>query len=72
MRKRTVSELTRLAFIYAEQDRLGYADAVRQSDPEWYTEAMQLVKEMRAYRMKRWGKSRNDALEEIQNTQVSE
>lgn len=61
MKKYATSELLRLACIYAEQDRLGLIDAYSGCDsPE--DEAMkaewtEYVKQLRAYRLKRWGKT---------------
>ena len=53
----THDELTRLAFLYAEQDREGMArcwgmDSVEGKD------AAKLAKRFRDHRMKRWGKTR--------------
>lgn len=60
MTKLKVSELLRLACIYAEDDRLGYADAYPAGAPE-RAEALDLVRQLRAYRTKRWGKSKLEA-----------
>ena len=61
-KKLPVDELFRLALIFAEDDRLSFADAVRDSDPEEYAKALDYVKQFRAYRRKRWGKTQ---LEEV-------
>jgi len=52
--KRSVSELLRLACIYAEQDRIGMAHC---DGGEEGKKAAQLAKEIRAYRLKRWGRT---------------
>lgn len=60
--RRKVGELMRLAFLYAQQDREGFLDAIRNSgmdDEERETRA--LIKELRQYRLKRWGKTKYEA-----------
>lgn len=54
----TVDEMLRLACIYAEQDRESYLEAVKDSDPEWAEEARRFLEQLRAYRKKRWGKTK--------------
>jgi hypothetical protein len=54
--KRTIDELTRLAFVWAEEDRLAYADCYPKDTPE-YLEALADAKSFREYRMKRWGRT---------------
>ena len=53
------SELLRKACIYAEQDRLGLID-VYSGNPEEpvVADAFQFLKELKAYRIKRWGKTK--------------
>lgn len=55
-KKRTVNELTRLAFIYAELDRDSMAKCCQPGD-EYGQRQAQLAKEFREYRIKRWGKT---------------
>lgn len=55
--KRSVSELLRLACVYAEQDRYGYSLCDAGEDGK---EAAKLAKELRFYREKRWGESKYD------------
>jgi hypothetical protein len=62
-KKWSVSELLRLACIYAEQDRMAMAEA---DGGEYGQEAKQLALAIRKYRIKRWGTT---ALEEdLKNT----
>jgi hypothetical protein len=60
MPRLTIDELTRLAFIYGEQDRMGLADACG-FDTRDGKRALSVAKQMRAYRMKRWGKTALEA-----------
>jgi hypothetical protein len=70
--KLSVSELLRLACIYAEDDRQGFADAYAKDTPE-RAEALDLVRQLRAYRLKRWGKTKlESALESGTPTPVAE
>ena len=55
MTKLSVSELLRLACIYAERDQEAYSQCTKESDPEWSQEADEFVKQIHDYRMKRWG-----------------
>lgn len=52
----TVDELTRLAFLWAEQDRLSFAECQHAGSPE-RIEAEEMVRLLTAYRVKRWGKT---------------
>lgn len=52
-KKWTVDEMTRLAFIHAEDDRRSMAEA--QGDNEYGRECTELADAMHAYRTKRWG-----------------
>jgi len=61
-----VDELTRLAFIYAEQDREAFVEACG-NQPEG-KEAAELVKQLRKYRTKRWGKTQYES--DIENADV--
>lgn len=58
----TEDELLRLACVYAEQDRESLMSAYEhmKSDPE-YKAAKEFAKRVRAYRLKRWGKSKSEA-----------
>lgn len=61
MNKRiSLSELTRLAFIYAEQDRLSFAECQPKGSVE-EKEAYDLAAKFNRYRMKRWGKTQFEA-----------
>jgi hypothetical protein len=55
----SVSELTRLAFIHAEQDAWGLVEAWKGA-PE-AAQFENLAKQFYAYRMKRWGKTEHEA-----------
>ncbi len=50
------TELTRLAFIWAEQDRSSLADAWPKGSDEAKKAALQ-AKQLRDYRMRRWGRT---------------
>jgi len=57
MKKLSVDELTRLAFVWAEQDRAALADCYHGVGPE-AQEAYGHAKQLKEYRLKRWGKTR--------------
>lgn len=59
MKKIPVKRLQELAFVWAEQDRAGLADAWGYETPEG-KKALDEAKQLREYRLKRWGKSRRD------------
>ncbi len=61
MKKLRVDELTRLAFIWAEQDRDAMADAWPKGSVE-RAEALAVLKQLRDYRMKRWGRTRLESI----------
>jgi hypothetical protein len=68
--KRSFSHLVQLAFIYAEADRLAYADADKGPDGE---EAKALAGEFNKLRMKRWGKTKLErALEDATPVDIHE
>lgn len=58
----TVDELTRLAFIYGEQDRAtlldAYANCTSEADEALKKELRDLIKRMHDYRVNRWGRAR--------------
>lgn len=60
MKRLTVDELTRLAFIHAESDRQDFANCNPEGSVE-REEALKFVKQAHAYRMKRWGKTKLEA-----------
>lgn len=62
MKKLPVDELTRLAFVWAEQDRLSLADAWGMDKSPEGREAMSEAAQLRKYRMKRWGRTKGDTL----------
>lgn len=55
-----VDELTRLAFIYGEQDRRSYAESYPRDATE-YILAKNEANQMHAYRVKRWGLTQLEA-----------
>lgn len=55
--KLPIDELLRLACIYAERDQMEYLNAVH-ADPEEVAETREYLRQLRAYRLKRWGKTR--------------
>lgn len=59
-KRRSVSELTRLAFIGAERDSASLADAWPVGS-EQRKEALSLASQFLAYRMKRWGMTQLEA-----------
>ncbi len=64
--KLSVSELLRLACIWAEQDREAFIMATGRcdspSDVEAREKAEQFIEQVRAYRRKRWGRTGGDEL----------
>ena len=56
-----VDELLRLACIYAERDQLEYLDAVSASDPEEARKTRDYLKQLREYRMRKWGRTKLEA-----------
>lgn len=59
-KKLPTSELLRLACLYAEQDRQAWLDSIDADDPMWgdmREENQQFLAQLRAYRIKRWGKT---------------
>ena len=68
-----VDELMRLAFLYAEQDREGYLDAISTTDNEGEkAETRALINRLRKYRLKRWGRTRHESLMEHAETKTVE
>lgn len=61
MAKMAISEMLRLACIYAVQDREGYLHAIEGTDDELEAETKQFIKELEAYRLKRWGRTELEA-----------
>jgi hypothetical protein len=59
--KITIDELTRLAFLWAEQDRAALADAWPKGSPE-RAEAREMASRLKAYRTKRWGLTQMEVL----------
>ncbi len=62
-----INELMRLAFIYAEQDRGSLAGCYTEGAPE-RDEAINLYEQLKAYRLKRWGRTLGDKLDEIKTS----
>jgi hypothetical protein len=51
-RGREADELTRLAFVYAEQDRKSFLEAIRNANmPDEVKETKALIRELRSYRL---------------------
>lgn len=66
-KKLTVDEMLRLACCYAERDQEAFLAAMdncrgRAEDDEIIARAEEFIKKVRAYRLKRWGKTRLEAL----------
>lgn len=61
--KLKINELTRLAFIYAEQDRRSLGDAYSEGSEE-RKQYYELAEQFRQYRLKKWGKTEGDVLDE--------
>ena len=61
VRSLSVDELTRLAFIWAEQDRAAMAEAWAEGTPE-RAEAENQYQQLKAYRTKRWGRTQMEAI----------
>ncbi len=63
MAKLKVDELLRLACIYAETDREGYIDAIKNTGNEDEIKGEKaFLDQLQAYRKKRWGKTQLEAL----------
>lgn len=56
-----MDELTRLAFIFGQQDREAMAEAWPSGSPE-RAEADALAKEMETYRKRKWGRTKLEAV----------
>lgn len=61
MKKTQEDELTRMAFLWAEQDRSSLADCWPLGSPE-RAEAREQAKQLRDYRLQRWGKTKLEGL----------
>lgn len=72
----TVDELLRLACLYAEQHQLDYAVAIAGTGDDWdetKAETEQFIKQVRAYRLKRWGKTKLEgAMDNMKPVTVAE
>lgn len=65
MPKLPISELLRLACMFAEQDRKSFIECYGKSpDDPVAVEAREFVEQLHAYRVKRWGKSRHEVVAE--------
>lgn len=63
MKKLPINELLRLACYYAEQDRETYLDCIKDAgNQKDIDDTKQLIKQLREYRHKRWGKFRIEQL----------
>lgn len=54
--KLPASELLRLACQYATNDQESFLEAIGDTDPEAKADTEDFLKQLRAYRRKRWGK----------------
>lgn len=61
MKRLSVDELTRRAFIWAEQDRAGLADSWPVGSRE-RKKAQDQYEQLKAYRTKRWGRTKMEAI----------
>lgn len=74
-KKLPVDELLRLACVYAERDQDSYADATRDcpDDKEFHDQAVEFVKQIRKYRLRRWGRTRlEQCLETLEPVSIGE
>lgn len=69
--KLSFDELTRLAFVWAEQDRASLADCWPPGSNERANSKSQ-YDQLKAYRLKRWGRTKGDELDELQRIPLSE
>lgn len=70
MKKLSVDELTRLAFVWAEQDRSSLAQCWPKGSLE-RQEAAEEANQLRQYRLKRWGRTLGDAaLESVKSMPI--
>lgn len=75
MAKLKVDELLRLACIYAETDRQEFLDCIAhcKEDADTIEETKDFLSQLRAYRLKRWGKTKLEAAtERMTAVQVAE
>ena len=63
-----INELLRLACIYAESDRRGFLHAIGDGDDELAKETREFIRQIRAYRDRRWGRTAMEA--EIEDNMV--
>jgi hypothetical protein len=61
VRRLNADELTRLAFVWAEQDRAALADAWPYGSEE-HEKAKSEYLQLKAYRLKRWGRTQTEAI----------
>lgn len=59
--KYTIDELLRLACIFAERDQEEYLRCVSDSDSDEVEKTKDYLKQLRSYRMKRWGRTKLEA-----------
>lgn len=64
MKKLSVNELTRLAFVYAEQDRETWLSCAKGEPQEDIERNEKLLKQLKEYRLKRWGKTKLEVVME--------
>ena len=58
----TVDEMLRLACIYAERDQCDFLLAIEDADELLEKDTKDFIKKIRAYRLKRWGKTKMERL----------
>lgn len=54
----SISELLRLACIYAEAFEVEFLTAIKGTDQELEKETADFIRQLRKYRLKRWGKTK--------------
>jgi hypothetical protein len=66
--KLSTNEMLRLACYYAERDQLAFLDSIANCTGEDYAEIRKeterFIRQIHAYRMKRWGKTEGERIED--------
>lgn len=66
-----ISKLTRLAFVWAEQDRTALSKCWPKGSPQ-RKEAEEQAAALRSYRLGRWGRTLGDKLDDVKPRPLSE
>jgi hypothetical protein len=61
-KKEKIDALFEMAFLYGEQDRRSFAEAIHNSDPEDADYWEGVANQMRDYRHRRWGKTNREIM----------